>query len=48
MLLGMSHGWVTAEAFQHQPNPAINLLETVKSNTQFEPFGSPKHQLFPY
>ena len=48
MLLGMSHGWVTAEALQTSAPPAINDLEIVKSDTSFGPFGSDSNKFFPY
>ncbi|QNJ01592.1 putative conserved secreted protein [Synechococcus sp. A15-62] len=48
MLLGMSHGWVTAEALQQQPMQGFDSIETVNSATQFNPFSSRSHQFFPY
>ena len=48
MLLGMSHGWVTADALQQQPMQGLDSIETVNSATQFNPFSSRSHQFFPY
>ncbi|ABB36370.1 hypothetical protein Syncc9605_2645 [Synechococcus sp. CC9605] len=48
LLLGMSHGWVTAEGLQQQPVKGFDSIETVNSATQSNPFSSRSHQFFPY
>ncbi|QNI43747.1 putative conserved secreted protein [Synechococcus sp. A15-28] len=48
MLLGMSHGWVTAEGRASTNSDLFEVLKTVKSTTTFSPFSSGQHQFFPY
>jgi hypothetical protein len=48
MLLGMSHGWVTAESRARNESATFEIVRTVKSATGFSPFSSGEHQLFPY
>jgi hypothetical protein len=48
MLLGMSHGWVTAEGQANNNSGLLEVVRTVKSTTSFSPFSSGQHQFFPY
>ena len=48
MLLGMTHGWVMADTHDQSGNMFINSVNTVKSNTNWAPFGSDPYNGFPY
>ena len=48
LLLGMSHGWVMAEANTSDQPTLLNPVQIVNSNTEWSPFGSDSYQDFPY
>ena len=48
LLLGMSHGWVMAEANTSDQPTLLNPVQIVNSNTEWSPSGSDSYQGFPY
>ncbi len=48
MVLGMGHGWVATEFPELAQTRWLEVVETVKSDTDFSPFRSEFTDSFPY
>ena len=48
MLLGMTHGWIVSEMPAFAQQDWADVVDTVKSDTDFSPFGSGHPDLFAY
>lgn len=48
MVLGMGHGWIVTEFPELAQTPWPEVIETVKTDTDFSAFGSGFSDSFPY